>query len=299
MDLCPPDVNRALDLDVTDHPFSRQIAAFATMHGKEQAFAGPLMAACGLALRVPDGLDTDRFGTFSGDVAREGAATEAATAKAKLGMAVTGLSLGLASEGSFGPHPELPFAAVGVETVVFLDDRISLRVVEHLVCLDTNYGTLTTRSGDIGVFLKQVHFPSHALIVRPNAAAPGVALSKGIVDAARLQDAIVEAALASRDGHAFVQTDMRAHLNPSRMACLQRLAQKLATRLRTLCSACAMPGFGLVGATPGLPCSDCGLATSLTLHEVHGCSICGHREIKPRADGRTTANAGQCPICNP
>ena len=42
-------------------------AVLATMHGKEEVIV-PALAPLGLALSVCPGLDTDRFGTFSGEV---------------------------------------------------------------------------------------------------------------------------------------------------------------------------------------------------------------------------------------
>ncbi|NHB77752.1 hypothetical protein [Rhodobacter calidifons] len=55
--------------------------ALGTMHGKAAAIAPPL-ARLGIAVVVPEGLDTDRFGTFTGEVPRAGGMVEAARAKA-------------------------------------------------------------------------------------------------------------------------------------------------------------------------------------------------------------------------
>ena len=44
--------------------------------------------------------DTDVLGTFTGDVPRPGSPFETAVAKARIGMGLTGCSLGLASEGT-------------------------------------------------------------------------------------------------------------------------------------------------------------------------------------------------------
>ena len=92
----------------------------ATQHGKLRALAPPLARRLGLIVE-PAAIDTDAFGTFTGTTARTGTAAEAALAKARAGMAAAGLDLGLASEGSFGPHPWLPFGAGGVETLAFID----------------------------------------------------------------------------------------------------------------------------------------------------------------------------------
>lgn len=46
-------------------------AARGTMHGKEAALAPPF-ARPGIALLTPEGLDTDRFGSFTAEVPRAG-----------------------------------------------------------------------------------------------------------------------------------------------------------------------------------------------------------------------------------
>jgi len=79
------------------------------MHGKERAIARPIFHHLGLALKPAMNLDTDQLGTFSGEIPRRGALLEVALRKARLGMRAPGLPLGLAGEGTFGPHPAVPF----------------------------------------------------------------------------------------------------------------------------------------------------------------------------------------------
>ena len=74
------------------------------MHRKEEAIAPALMSALGLLVEPTAGLDTDQLGTFSGEIPRSGTMLEVAVRKARLGMSVMGLPLGLASEGTFGPR---------------------------------------------------------------------------------------------------------------------------------------------------------------------------------------------------
>jgi len=82
----------------------------ATMHGKEDVIAPLAERFLGVRLQVVDGLDTDTFGTFSRDVARTGSQLDAARAKVAAAFdMLPDILLGLASEGSFGPHPYLPF----------------------------------------------------------------------------------------------------------------------------------------------------------------------------------------------
>jgi len=271
----------------------------ATMHAKERAVAPAFMDELGLTVVPSAGLDTDQLGTFAGEIPRRGTMLEVAVAKARLGMAATGLPLGLASEGSFGPHPVVPFLAGGIELLVFVDDTRGLVLHETMVVERTNFAHLVTAPGQpLDSFLAQIGFPAHGLIVRANVGEPQAGLVKGIVERSRLEEAIAAAA-ASPDGNARLETDMRAHLNPTRMDSLVPLASRLAQRLASVCPGCIAPGWGRVDVTRGLHCRWCGTPTEMVATEIFGCAACGHREERPRQDGLTEAEPGNCPACNP
>ncbi len=270
------------------------------MHDKDQAIAPPFREILGVEVIVPPDLDTDTLGTFSGEVARRGTMGEVAEAKARLGMSSAGLGAGLASEGSFGPHPASPFVSAGMELLVFVDDDLGLRISESLVDTSPCFDQLVVANDDkLADFLERVAFPEHALIVVPNEGVPAGGISKGIRDRDALSDAIARARSASSDDRARVETDMRAHMNPTRMATLRRLAEQLARRLAADCPACGAPGFGTVDVETGLPCEWCGMPTELVRHEIMGCARCNHREQRPRPDGLTHSDPGYCPRCNP
>ena len=160
--------------------------------------------------------------------------------------------------------------------------------------------TTATSTSEIGDFLERTGFPDHGLIVRPNAkSAENRNLQKGIRSLADLRDAIGECGKVSPDGKARVETDMRAHMNPTRMRAIEQLSGKLVDRLATPCPSCTSPGFGQIDAKSGLPCMACGAPTELLAIEVFGCPACDHTERRPRADGIAAADPGQCPFCNP
>ena len=220
--------------------------------------------------------------------------------KARLGMAASGLPFGLASEGSFGPHPLVPFIPGGVEIMTFVDDENGLVISESLIAEKTNYGQREARSlEDLEDWLPLVGFPSHALIVRPKSPDRAEPAGKGLVDLDRLGAAIARAAGKSEDGLALVEPDMRAHLNPTRMASIRKLAVRLARRLATPCPTCAAPGWGQTGTVKGLPCEDCTEPTGLIQFRVFRCASCGHHEEAPRPDGLKRASSQYCPECNP
>lgn len=278
-------------------PYAGRTAVLATQHGKARALARPFHDQTGLRLVVPPALDTDALGSFDGRVARIGTSVDAAIAKARLGLAITGLPLALASEGSFGPHPRLPLLAAGIEVLVFIDTERDLTVCESLIVERTNFGHRDIASvAELGDWLARVGFPRHALMVRPLG---GAVIAKGIDDAATLERAIGDAAALSPQRRARVETDMRAHLNPTRMAGIRCLGIRLARRIATPCPDCAAPGWGQTGVTRGLLCADCGTPTEMIAGLDFGCAACGHTATQPRPDSRTHAPPGQCPACNP
>ncbi|MFP1630413.1 DUF6671 family protein [Zhengella sp. ZM62] len=272
--------------------------ALGTMHGKEAVIAPPLRAL-GIALEVPGSLDTDRFGTFTGETARAGSMKDAAREKALAAMRATGLRFGIASEGSYGPHPQIPLIAAGIEILLWKDDVTGYEIVEQLADETPVFAHVETRNaGDAGGFLERAGFPDTGLIVAPLSCRTSP-LAKGIRDRTTLDRLVTEAALASDCGMAFVQTDMRAHMNPRRMKMIGKLAERMAARLAMSCSSCGAPGWGQLRTEPGLPCDWCGGPTLLLKHEIHGCPACGATEEIPRRDGLARADPRYCPACNP
>lgn len=75
--------------------YRHEIFAIATMHAKERAVARPFSRWLGAAVTVAPGIDTDTFGTFTGEIVRRGTMLDAARAKALAAVEATGLELGL------------------------------------------------------------------------------------------------------------------------------------------------------------------------------------------------------------
>jgi len=273
-------------------------AALGTMHHKAAAIEPPL-ARLGITLAVPEGLDTDRFGTFTAETPRAGTIEDAARAKARAAIAATGLSVGIGSEGAYGPHPLLQFLPIGREVLLWRNEETGQEVIERLTDEAPCFDHLTVFSADEATsFLARVGFPRTAVIVAKTG--PGAPpLAKGLRERNAVDDAIRRALRLSVQGGAFLQTDMRAHLNPRRMETIGRLAERLAARLGTPCPACAAPGWGLLRAETGLPCAWCNGPTLLVKSEVHGCTLCKHEANRPRPNGPGTADPGHCPACNP
>lgn len=287
-------------------PYSGQVVALATRHGKERVIGRALLWGLGAELLHVSSVDTDALGSFCGTVPRQGDALDACIAKAKAALREGGTELAIASEGSFGPHPHVPFLAAGVECMVFLDQQRGLTIREQLLARRTNFAhrpvSAPSPGGpepELARWLEQVGFPRHALIVRPQGGETSGAVEKGLCSWDALERALQRAAATSSDGLALLETDMRAHCNPTRMASIRALAFRLVRRIATPCPACLSPGWGMVGQRPGLGCGACGLPTELVLAEEWACEVCSYREERPRRDGLLAADPGQCGWCNP
>lgn len=267
-----------------------------TRHGKERQFATAFGEVLGARLVVPPDLDTDQYGTFSGEVVRVGSAMDAARAKARLGMRAAGLSRGLASEASYGPLTGLGWSG-HEEILMFVDDVCGIEVLEgRRMATALPESHRVSSIAELSVAVLRV-LPQQALIVRPAVRIDGVQIFKGIESEGALQTAIAAAARASTDGLAVVEPDLRAHHNPQRQQVLSRLAFRLAHRLATPCPRCNCPGYGRVDIIPGLPCRHCSSPTALPISELHACAGCDHRSTVPVAE--CSVNPAFCPACNP
>ncbi len=276
------------------HPYRLGRAALLTQHGKEVAISAPLAQGLEIEVLRVEGYDTDRLGTFTRDVPRAGTQLEAARSKAALAQQLSGLPWGLGSEGSFGPDPMLGLSPWNVELIVWLDGERNLEIVAMASGPETNYRQDWIEDwAQVEAFAAAAGFPGHGLIVSPGPDAAPIA--KGITD----QDALAHAfALAlSRHGRAWLETDMRAHLNPSRMAMIGRTARQLAQQLASCCPSCGAPGWWPQASIPGRPCEACGAPTRLASAQRWGCSACGFEQR--RALETEPADPSHCDHCNP
>ena len=274
----------------------RQIALL-TQHGKLQVLAPVLQQALGCTLCLVTGYDTDLLGTFTRDIARRGTQLEAARHKARISMELSGLPLAVASEGSFGADPVAGMFPWNVELLVWIDSERELEVVG---LAQGNAAFAHLLSGDwpaIVEFAQQMAFPSHQLVVRPTAE-DGLPVLKGLDGWDSLQSAYKEALRQSDNGLVFVETDVRAHTNPTRMAMIKMAAEDLANKLGCLCPACTSPGFAAVDAIRGLRCAGCHAPTNEVSAEILGCVKCEHRVTRGRRD-LMFADPGRCNFCNP
>ena len=273
----------------------RQVALL-TQHGKERVIAPVLEVALGCRVGRVAGYDTDLLGTFTREVPRPGTQLEAARKKARIGMELAGLPLGLASEGSFGPDPYTGLFPWNVEMVVWIDDTLDIEVV-GVASGKTNFSHLLTANWEEAeTFACAAGFPEHRLVARPQHE-DDARIRKGIAAWTTLREAFHWACGEADNGRAFLETDVRADRNPTRMERIGQAAQDLARKLCALCPICEAPGFQLAERVPGLPCEDCGAPTREAKADIHRCVRCGH-QVTVESPVKA-ATAGRCDFCNP
>lgn len=271
--------------------------ALLTRHGKERVIAPMLESALRCRVKLVDGFDTDSLGTFTREIPRAGTQLEAARRKARIGMELSGSLFGLASEGAFGPDPEIGLIPWNVECVILVDDARGLELVGRAQGPARHAHHTVADWAAMLAFAEEAGFPDHHLVLRPdNDSDPRIV--KGISDVDTLERTFAWALEQSAMKQVFAETDLRAHCNPTRMQMVARATEDLLARLGSLCPACEAPGFWLVERVPGLHCADCGAPTREAHAEVYGCIQCPYRETRPIDPGRY-ADPAVCDWCNP
>lgn len=284
------------DQQLTIFDYRDQQVVLLTQHGKETVIAPVLAEQLGCRVEKVDGFDTDLLGTFTRDIAREGSQLDAARKKARIGMELSGLSIGLASEGSFGSDPFTGMLSRNRELLIWIDDRLGIEVIANSAG-KTNFSHRLVESWEEAAdFARSAGFPEHHLVVRPEDE-NHPELRKGLADWPSLEDAVTRALNFARNRRAFVETDMRAFANPTRLENIRLAAVDLGRRLSSFCPVCSAPGFVLGGQVRGLPCEDCGTPTNEVKADIHRCVRCEHQMLVERE--RKYASARYCDYCNP
>jgi hypothetical protein len=270
--------------------------ALLTKHAKEEAIAPRFARALGAQVAVIDTFDTDTLGTFTREIPRFGSQLDAARRKAELAIEMSGCPLGLGSEGSFAPGP-FGFGSFNLEIITLVDRVRGLEITGAIRELGHQASGTFESWDSLADFAQKMKFPMHALVLRPNDE-NDPRIRKDLTDWDELRAAFDQCRASSQSSAVFVENDLRAHRNPTRMENIGAACEDLLARMLCFCPACQAPGFGLVRLESGLPCSWCGAPTNDWKAEEFRCVACTHLESRPRQD-LTAADPGHCPRCNP
>jgi len=276
--------------------FQGRRIAIATMHKKEKVISPLISNELGAETVVPD-INTDLLGTFTGEVERKKSVYKTARKKCDIAIEASGCDIAIASEGSFGAHPSMFFANANEELILLVDYRYNQEFFGKELTTDTNFsGTIVKYKEDAYRFVEQIGFPDHAVIVKDREKKFD-ALTKGINTKVKL-DETLEKMLKKHDT-VWIETDMRAMYNPTRMMSIERATNNLIEKLNSKCPDCNYPSFWVVGAFKGLPCSNCGQPTQSVKSHKYKCQQCELVKHKDYPYGKNFENPMYCDFCNP
>lgn len=266
-----------------------------TKHHKESVIRSVFQSKLPIKEVVSLDVDTDTLGTFSGEVER--VYDPLTTLRHKVQMAPADAEFVIATEGSFGPHPSFFMLPAHDELILFYDRKNNIEIIERELTGNTNFqGKEIKCPLELNDFMAQVKFPEHGLIMMKDRGSL-MDLEKGIRDINLAKETFER--LLSKHGTCYIETDMRAHMNPTRMKVIEGLTQKLLDRIFNLCPECETPGFGVKQANMGLPCEICGMPTSSILSYTYCCVKCNFTDEVKYPKGQRFADATYCDHCNP
>jgi hypothetical protein len=277
--------------------FKGRLLMIATKHEKEKIISPIFEKEIGVQCLVPENIDTDLLGTFTGEVERKYDPITTARHKCEMAMRQTNASLAIASEGSFGPHPSIFFVNANEEILVFIDKENDLEIIAKEISTSTNFNaSLINNLRELKSFANKVGFPSHGLILRPSKENVTVVF-KGITSWIKLIEKFNY--LVNNYGNAYIETDMRAMYNPTRRANIQIAANKLIEKIKTTCPECNTPGFGVTRIKEGLPCSFCKAETRSVKSHIYSCQKCKYEICKDFPYDKIEEDPMYCDQCNP
>jgi hypothetical protein len=268
-----------------------------TKHGKEQVIAEVLNAQVGCFIKQTDAYDTDLLGTFTQETPRYGSQLDAVRKKATIGMELLSLDLGIANEGAFMNDPYSGMMPWNNELLVLIDQKYQLEITGFSSAPAQNDNAYISHWEELTKFAENALFPSHHLVIKPTDEYHPQS-KKGIKELPELKEAFEWAKDLSSKGTVYVENDLRAFANPTRMENIRKAAIDLANKMNSLCPQCQAPGFWIRDVKRGLPCNSCGLATDQEIAKIWGCLKCDHKVTEGMKVFKL-ADPSKCPHCNP
>ncbi len=237
--------------------------------------------------------DTDELGTFSGEVPRRYPPDETVRRKALMGRERSDAPWLVASEGTIFSSL---VGLVDDHEIVALVARHTSRVIlgrASDVIPATSFGvTNATSSNELLEHCASADLPRHHLLVAPaNHEAPSIGALATLAEVRAACDYLLR-----YSSSLLVQTDMRAHLCPSRRDIIARAARDLMIRCAQPCPRCGEFGFGDDGPVPGLECGACARATDEPRAQRWRCPSCALVELRTN---QGVADPARCAWCNP
>ena len=278
------------------HPYENIKISLLTKHKKEKVIAPKFIKMFDAEIIHTDTFDTDELGTFTRDKARYGNQLDAARRKARIGMEITGLKYGIASEGSFISDPFIGLLPWNHEIIIFIDDILGIEIIVSSKSAAVSRQSKIRNWKELAKFARLNKFPTHHLVLRPDDENHPV-FQKGISNRIILEESFNQAMKLSKTKKVYVEHDLRAHANPTRMKNIANATTDLIHKLKSLCPNCHTPGFQITKVKSGLPCAICDMETRETFEKIFTCNTCDYE--KSEFVKKEKADPAKCDFCNP
>jgi len=278
------------------HPFNStgKKIHIVTIHGKEKVIGPLLEERLQVRAGVIRSLNTDEFGTFSGEIERSDPPVVTLRKKIIAAHQLTGHSVIVGSEGSFGSHPAFFMLAADEEWVMLKDFDNDIEIIGRYLTEETNFSGETIASLEqFRRFCDHVRYPSHGLILKLGD--DQQEMYKDLPPES-LEEMISSA--LENNVTVYIETDMRADRNPTRMHAIGHATVNLLERIASTCPECAMPGFWIKEVVPGLPCRVCNSPTKSIKSYIYRCDHCNYAENRAN-EKKSKEEPMYCDFCNP
>lgn len=277
--------------------FKNRTLIIATMHKKEQVMSSILQRELNVNCITIPNFNTDNFGTFTGETDRKDNALTTVKLKALKALEITGETLVVASEGSFGRHPSCFFAAANEETIILIDTKNKIEIKGWHLTSETNFAHQTIKNlNELKEFEKRVGFPAHGIILKTKKVGQKEKIWKTFRDSRSLS--LKVSALLKTTATIKVETDMRAMYNPTRMKAIELATIDLIKNIKSLCPECNAPGFSVSELIKGLICSLCKFPTKSIMAYMYSCNQCSY-SCERAKENVTLESPMYCDNCNP
>lgn len=205
--------------------FSGRKLVIVSSHGEEIYLRPVLEETTGAEIMIITDPELNRPGSVAGDAVTGLGLLETARARCRAVAQMTGESLVMASQGGFGAHPTLGFSPVNEELLLLADFNLDAEYTYKLFSSETNIASNQYYDiQDALFFASMARFPSHGLTVR-QAKNDFSEIHKDQKTWNELRNSI--SYFLNRQGKVFLETDMRASMNPSRGRLIRDVAKRL------------------------------------------------------------------------
>jgi hypothetical protein len=278
------------------NPYQRIQISLLTQHGKEKVIAPEFKKGLGAEILLIDHFNTDELGTFTRDIPRYGSQLDAARRKAHIGMEIGNTKYGIASEGVFSQDPYSGIMPINHEIIVFIDSIEKIEIIGEARSAAMNHHASIKTWNELLQFAKLNQFPRHHLVLRPDHQ-DHPAFAKGIKNLTQLEESFHEAMKLSKKKRIFIEHDLRAFANPTRMKNIKEATKNLILKMKSLCPKCHAPGFWQSRNEIGLPCAICEMPSNQIKAKIYTCLKCDYEKKEYVKDKK--ADPAKCNLCNP